>query len=229
MHSPLKHYVYVSDTKVDMYFAQIPSPVLARIATELTLDLKILGLGVSAALKKEQTQETRYSRLKVVVKYMEENMSADIGWVDDPRAFFTGTLPMYWGLFPTRDKTKVVYFGGSTGQTLLGLGGSAYHVIGETGDATIGEPTSNLPSLVAILGEELQLHPNLPSQENFFDEDEALNAIKVMTRQMRGTAQNLEFLAKKLIYDPKSLAHGRIRPRQKHVLFGTPIYVALVD
>ena len=37
MHPQLKHYVYVSDTKVDMYYAQIPSLLLAGIAAELTI------------------------------------------------------------------------------------------------------------------------------------------------------------------------------------------------
>jgi hypothetical protein len=229
MHPSLKHYLYVSDTKVDMYYAQIPQPILAGIAAELTLDLKVLGSGVSTTLKKEQTQETRYSKLQVVVKYLEEHMSSDIGWIDAPLAYFKGTLPMFWGKLPTRNNTKMVFFAAATEQTLLALGGSAYHVTRTIGDATIGEPSSDLPSLVALLAEELKLQPPSPDQEDFYDEDAALNAIEVMTRQMKGTAQHLEFLAKRLAYDPSSLAHGRIRTRAKHVLFGTPIYVALTE
>jgi hypothetical protein len=229
MHPSLKHYVYVSDTKVDMYYAQIPQPLLAGIAAELTLDLKLLGSGVSTTLKKEQTQETHYSKLQVVVKYLEEHMSSDIGSIDAPQAYFKGTLPMFWGKLPTRDNTKMVFFAAATERTLLALGGSAYHVTRPIGDATIGEPSSDLPSLVALLTEELQLQPHSPDKEDFYDEDAALNAIEVMTRQMKGTAQRLEFLAKRLVYDPSSLTHGRIRTRAKHVLFGTPIYVALAE
>jgi hypothetical protein len=136
---------------------------------------------------------------------------------------------MFWGKIPTRDNTILVFFAGATEQTLLALGGSAYHVLGKVGDATIGEPSSDLPSLVDILGEELQLQPRLPDREDFYDEDAALNAIEVMTRRMKGTAQHLEFLAKRLAYDPSSLTHGRTRRRAKHVLFGTPIYVALAE
>src|SRR5216684_1112949 len=222
MYPPLKHYVYISDTKVDMYYGQIPPSILAGIATELTLDLKALGTGVSATFRKEQAQETRYSRLKVVVRYLEKHISSDIGWIDAPLNFFKGSLPMFWGKLPTRDNTKMVFFAGSTKQTLLVLGGSAYHVIGKVGDASIGESSSDLPTLVDILGEELQLHPRSPDREDFYDEDAALNAIEVMTRQMKGAAQHLEFLAKRLAYDPSSLAHSRIRPRSKHVLLGTP-------
>lgn len=229
MQPPLKHYVYVSDAKIDMYYAQIPPQLLASIAIELTLDLKVLGSGVNATLKPEQAQETRYSKLKVVVKYLKEHMSSEIGWIDAPLAFFQGSIPMYWGPIPTRNNTKMVYFGGATQQTLLGLGGSAYHVIGKPGNANIGEASSDLPSLVDLLTEDLQSQSHSPHQADFDDEDAALNAIEVMSRQVKGTAQRLEFLAKKLAYDPSSLAHGRIHPRAKHVLFGTPIYVALAE
>lgn len=229
MYPPLKHYVYVSDTKVDMYYAQIPSSLLAGIAAELTIDLKVLGSGVSTTLKKEQTEKTRFDKLHVVVKYLEKHRSSDVGWIDAPLIYFKGALPMYWGKLPTRVNTKMVFFAGATEQTLLALGGSSYHVIGKVGDATIGEPSSDLDSLIDILGEELQLQPRSPDREDFYDEYAALNAIEVMARRMKGTAQHLEFLATRLAYDPSSLTHGRIRPRVKHVLFGTPIYVALAE
>lgn len=229
MHQPLKYYVYISDTKVEQLYAQIPPSLRKGIATELSVDVKPWGVGIGASIKKEQDLETRYSKLKGVVRYLEKHMSDDIGWIDAPRAYFKGSLPMFWAPLPTRDNTKVVYFGGSTGQTLLGLGGSAYHVIGKKGDASIGEPSSDLPSLVAVLTKELQLQPHSSNLDYFYDEDAALNAIEVMAQNVRGTAQNLEFLAKKLVYDPSSTAHGRIRPRSKYVLFGTPIYVAYAE
>lgn len=71
MHPPLKHYVYVSDTKIDMYYAQIPLPMLAGIAAELTIDLKVLGSGMGTSFKKEQVEKTRFDKLLVVVKYLE--------------------------------------------------------------------------------------------------------------------------------------------------------------
>jgi hypothetical protein len=66
IHPPLKHYVYVSDAKVDMYYAQIPSPLLAGIAAELTIDLKVLGSGMSTSFKKEQAEKTHYDKLPYV-------------------------------------------------------------------------------------------------------------------------------------------------------------------
>ena len=74
---------------------------------------------------------------------------------------------MYWGKLPTRNNTKMVFFAGATEQTLLALGGSAYHVIGKVSDASIGEPSSDLDSLIHILREELQLMPSPPDREDF--------------------------------------------------------------
>jgi hypothetical protein len=227
MHQDLKYYIYVSDTKVDQLYNQIPKKLLREIAAELTVDLKPAGVGISATFKKEQAQETRFSKLKIVVQYLEKHMLVDIGWVDAPGVYFKGTLPMFWGPLPTWDNTKVVYFGGSTQQTLLGLGGSAYHLIGQRGNATVGEPSSDLPSLVAVLSKELQL--KFPNLDHFFDESAALDVIEVMAMRAKGTAQMLEFFAKRLAYDSGKLTPGRIQPRQKPVLFGTPIYVALAD
>lgn len=226
MYPSLKHYVYISDLKVNMYYEQIPPSILAGIAGELTLDIKPGGVGIGTAVKWEQTQQTRYSKLNVVVAYLERHMPEAIGWIDAPRFYFKGTLPMFWTYLPTWDDKKVVYFGGSTGQTIVGLGGSGHHMMSKTGDAEIGESSSDLPSLLAILDKELQLQLQLPY--DLPDENAALDAVEAMARQAKGPSQNLEFLAIKLAYDPSS-AHGRIRPRPKHVLLGTPIYVALTE
>ena len=154
-------------------------------------------------------------------------MPKDIGSVDAPGVYFKGILPMFWGSLPTWDNTRVVYFGGATQQTLLGLGGSAHHLIGQRGDLKVGEPSSDIPSLVAVLYKELQL--KFPNLEYFFDENATLDVIEVMARQAKGTTQTLEFFAKRLAYDSGKPTPDRINPRQKSALFGTPIYVALAD
>jgi hypothetical protein len=51
---------------------------------------------------------------------------------------------------------------------------------------------------------------------------------------MSGPEQNLEFLAKRLMYGGREiLAYGRsapgYRPEQSQILLGTPLYVAMAD
>jgi Family of unknown function (DUF7019) len=137
MDQVLKAYKYISDAKVDVLYAQIPSGLLDGIAVVET----------SAAVKRTLPLETRYSRLQVVVKYLEKHQSSDIGTIDAPKAYFQGILPMHWRLIPPppSDQPKLVYWRGSTEHTLLGLGGSPRHMIGQAGDATMGEPSSAVP------------------------------------------------------------------------------------
>lgn len=42
----MKYYIYISDTKVDMLYPQIPKPLLKRIASDLSIDLKLFGAEV---------------------------------------------------------------------------------------------------------------------------------------------------------------------------------------
>ena len=66
---------------------------------------------------------------------------------------------MRWGpcvfpCVPALTPSPLVYFGGATETTVVGLGGSAKHVIGEVGSATAGAH-SYLPSFIFQLRQEL--------------------------------------------------------------------------
>lgn len=86
MDQVLKAYKYISDAKVDVLYAQIPRGLLDGIAVDLNLDLKLAVVEASAAVKRTLPSETRYSRLQVVVKYLEKHQSSDIGTIDAPKA-----------------------------------------------------------------------------------------------------------------------------------------------
>jgi hypothetical protein len=119
----MKYYVYVSDTKVDMLYGQIPARERHSIATDLKIDLKLL----SATFKETPPAETRYSRLQLVCDYIRRREA--VGTVEDPKAYFEGTLMMSWGPLvnsygsPGRGKLKsaVVYFAGQTERRFSGL------------------------------------------------------------------------------------------------------------
>lgn len=215
----MKFYIYISDAKVDMLYSQIPQGPLKKIATELRIDLNILGAGIGTTLKKEQIEQNRYSRLQVVVKYIEKQKNPKIGTVDAPETFFKGTLPMLWG--PLTE--EIVYFAGSTEQTILGLGGSLHHVIGNNGGTTGGVGGSSMPfEMVNALIKGLQPQGSYPDE--FFDPVLALMTVESLFGERAGTGQQLEFLATKYLSGPSQLA-AQGEPTQ--VLLGSPIYVAL--
>lgn len=95
MDSKMKYYLYVSDAKVDMLYSQIDKSLLKKIAVELSINLKPLGAGLGATIKQIQSEETRYSKLRLVVEYVEKHL--DVGWIDGPETYFKGSLPMSWG------------------------------------------------------------------------------------------------------------------------------------
>src|SRR5436309_3024639 len=91
----MKYYIYISDTKLDMLYPQIPKALLKRIASELSINLKLLGAEANIVAKNDQSNETRYSKVKIVTEYIEKHL--DVGSIDAPSTYFKGTLPMAWG------------------------------------------------------------------------------------------------------------------------------------
>jgi hypothetical protein len=178
----------------------------------------LIGAEVGTTIKKDQIEQTRYSRLQVVVKYIEKQKDRKIGTVDAPETFFKGTLPMHWG--PLTE--KIVYFAGSTEQTILGLGGSLHHVIGSNVGAG-GVGGSSMPfEMMTSLIKGLRLQE--PYTDEFFDPEAALVTVESLFGDRRGPGQQLEFLATKYLSGPSQLAEQG-GPTQ--VLLGSPIYVAL--
>jgi hypothetical protein len=210
----MKYYLYLSDTKVDMLYSQIPKNILDKIAVELGINLGIFSL---TAKGKGNQEQSRYEKLRVVVNYIENNM--DVGTIDQPREYFKGSLPMRW----SRISEGLVYFVGETAETILGLGGSVRHVIGDLGgESRQWAGNSSLPSILEVLKRKFGSSP---------EEDlEALNVIATSLFNFGGPQQHLEFLSKRLIEGSiseewyVSLAH-----KKSHTILGAPIYVAMVD
>ena len=248
MSGKVKYYIYISDTKLDMLYPQIPRSLFRKFTPEFSFNLKLPVSEMGAAIKGNQIEDIRYTKLKETVKYIEENCG--IGTIDQPLAYFRGTLPMQWGLLGA---SNVVYYGGSTASTTVGLGGSGQHVIGGMNYSPIqpiptisknprGIPTdpndsgSGIPAIFKAFESVLfyeararerallqQIHSTAPIQ----DANHALDAVKLIERCLRGPYQNLEFLARKLIVGESRVgeAYGYFR----QVILGTPIYIALAD
>jgi Family of unknown function (DUF7019) len=123
MNPDLKYYLYVSDSKVDMLFSQIPLKWTESICTELKLDLKLISLNI----KPETKEDTRYSKLNVVIEYLRRNNL--LGTISSPGSYFAGSLPL---AFTVVGSTAV--FCGREGHKMIGLTGSAHHLTGNAGE-----------------------------------------------------------------------------------------------
>jgi hypothetical protein len=223
-----KYFLYISDTKINMLLSQIAPDAKAKIATEFKVDVKLLSI---ARKSERESGADRIARLNVVTQFLEE--FGDVGTIDEPGDFFKGHLTMRWG--PYRDDfipsgpEPLVYFGGTTERTILGLGGSAKHLIGNEGNS---HPHSHsaMPYMISYLQAQLESSPKAKAIQFELGEgrDEALVAAHLATTGMKGSEQYLEFIAKRLKFGASPYPQRDPRPNM-NVLLGTPLYVALAE
>jgi hypothetical protein len=228
----MKYYIYISDAKVDMLFPQVPHEIKKKVALEFKMDLKLL----SASRKTEtETEDNRIARLETVADFIRQ--FGKVGSVDQPDEYIDDCMTLKWGDYAAGwdEKSPVVYFGGETDRTIVGLGGSSKHIIGSQGE-TSSHSHSATPFLIKFLAEELGLQGSKKLKQA--EEDikylgdgrfSPITAVELATLQMNGPEQRLEFLAKKLMYGPVQRYDDEPEYRDKHVLLATPLYMALAD
>ncbi|WP_405867854.1 DUF7019 family protein [Streptomyces sp. NBC_00005] len=214
----VRYYVYISDAKVDMLLPQVDAGFSRRRTTEVGFSLKF----VNARHSVEAEASDRVTRLERVVRHLDD--FGDVGTVDEPGQYFRGRLLMRWGpLSP--GGTPLVYFGGHTEHTIVGLGGARGHVFGTPTSASAEQDQafapSTMPGMLAALAA-----LGTPGEEAV--SPEALASVHRANRMMRGTDQEVEFLAKRLLHGPSPYPeldahHGMT------VLLGSPLFVALAD
>ena len=243
----MKYYIYISDTKVDMLYPQVPQPLLKKITSSLNIDVKLLGAEVNIGAKGNPSDETRYAKVKIVSEYIEKHL--DVGSVDAPSTYFKGTLPMRWTQRTAfGDDLRVVYFGGTTSRTVVGLGGSVKYVLGNASSEPYSYNRyisfSSLPAIYKLLRFEYVLY--LAAHKLLFPNIEMPKGLMLTmaayftTHKIHEPEQQFEFLAKTLVHGPvdKHLTNKHLIRRtyepdldipQTYVVLGTPIYVAIDD
>jgi len=239
----VKYYLYISDAKIDMLFPQVPHQIKKKTASEFKLDLKLF----SASRKSEtETEVSNIARLEAVVEFIRE--FGNLGTLDEPDEYVADTLPMRWGNYAGFPKeSSVVYFGGQTEKTIVGLGGSMKHLIGSSKEGDSAPHShSATPFLMEYLLKELDLpssDPELERDLHFYrsqgQEFAVLDAVYLATTQMRGLVQNVEFLAKRLASGPSQIAESILRSpvlpvsgrlsEATNALLATPLYIAMAD
>ncbi len=236
----LRNYLYVSDTKLDMFFEQIDPAIQRRMSAELSLDLTIASVAIRTA---EQPAATRMAKLAVVERYIDTHHH--VGTPGLPgREFFRGRMPMHWGAlhgeellerYPQRPDEAAVDllifrgFDGEDGSMVL-LSGSPGHLTHKSRpeQAVIG--LSSFADLNMVL-EVAQQEGNLPLSLGQAT-SEALDA--GARCRIQGAQQYLQFLAvpfgDTFFRLPTPVGHlgpqdSDVSP-ENHGVIGSPIYVA---
>jgi hypothetical protein len=230
-HRRVKYYLYISDTKVDMLFAQISRNILKKISADLNINLGV----VSVSLKEKQSEQTRFDKVNVVSNYINNHL--EVGSIDSPQSYFKGTMPMKWGpIFDTGPYHDLVYFAGKTERTSLGLAGSMWHVIGSPkGSGSWGLPSGGHFILKALreFSSDIGISTDNtdPIPDSYYTDPEHkgdLYDIDIARQLVRGPEERLEFLARRLVEGTLDYKTTDF-PLAPHVLLGSPIYVAYTD
>lgn len=211
----MKYYLYISDTKVDMLYSQIPKNLRDQLSTELKINLKI----ISTKLSQKSREENRFSKLDIVTKYLEDH--EEVGSIDLPGPYFSGVLPMSFVLLAH----DAVYFTGQTMYSITVLGGSRKHVVGERTE--FSEPSLDQFGMSPRLQKMIELISRTFSKEKaveeaIYDRPETARLFASFHEVCPKPIQKMEFLAKKMFegYEPKL---------RKRIVVGSPIYVCLAE
>jgi hypothetical protein len=143
----LKYYVYISQSKVDMLHSQIPSSIRSKLEAEVKLNLQLAEISFS----KKQFSDNLYTKLNLVIDYLtKQNL---IGNINEPLEYFRGILYMGWAqIYPS-----VIFFGGTSNETTVGLGGSMNNLLGYTWDiSSVAQGISHTPWLISVLNKEVE-------------------------------------------------------------------------
>src|SRR5262245_51112433 len=214
-----------------MLAAGIPQAFWKGLAAELKFDVKLVAI----TLKEKATEETRYSKVELVERYLfDEGEIGAIFDIGEPSKFFWGKLGMQWGPYvhhtagDYRPDWPMVWFGGRTEEAIVGLAGSRRHLIGET-EWTVPDNVLRETPAFTSYSEAYAIVDALRAAETQDDEwiepsKKTLPLVADTTLAALGAGQNVgvppvtvEFLAHRLI-------EGEVSGT--HVVLGSPLFVA---
>ncbi len=216
----MKYYIYISDAKVDMLFPQVPHDIKQKIASEFGIDFKVF---VAKRKVESESEENRISRLEAVVSYIREY--GNLGSVDEPDEYVAGTMPMR-NIRLEQWNSSAIYFSGHTDTTMFGFGGSAKHLIGALPDPSvpIGTPSHTWAIISALNRATAEWRPQDSADQT------SLSAVaELETEVEEGLYENIEFFAKRLLFNDQEWVWTPRGTRSWQVLLGSPLYLAKAD
>jgi hypothetical protein len=215
---PAKHYLYVSDAKLDMLFDQIPKSLGSKISGKVGVDFKVVSVNLVTSKK---APAIRADKLSVVEKYISQSYEVTTTDRVQNGGYFRGQLAMHWGFIDNEHgapphSAPVVVFKSSDDSTTLVLSGSRRNVPSSVGDLReIGSGTA-LPDIARILTKHVEdvVIDVIDHDDDIFGKAEGL--------RLPGPQQTVEFLA--TCWTQGDVPVGKDRRR---VVIGSPWYVAI--
>jgi hypothetical protein len=208
----MRYYLYISGTKVEMLFEQIPTKRLNKISANLGINLGFITAGFQT--------ETYAGSLSKKIDIIEKYLKNKTGSILNPNEYIADEGYVKWGPYDGFD--DLVYFAGEKEKTGFALGGSMRNCLGN-GNRNQITSYSLSSFLVSALVKKRAIRCTSPAISTFphreNTNERAIEAIEYSLIQDEGPENRVRFLAKKLLD-----GHGRV---YEDIWLGTPIYVEL--
>jgi hypothetical protein len=220
--------VYISKTKMDDLIAEFPSSFWSRLSGTVGLTIPPVKFDVTLRERPAKRSAVRARIEKALRK------QGKLGPVDDPPPrtegkdrYVVGDLVMRWGVQEDL-RPQIVWFVGSTGRTLVALGGRARHLTGVYAD----ELRDNAPEKAELKHLEKQvvaelarkIEPTVKAEQGSYSTGHWVHdVIMVHDYWVSKLADHVRFLAVVEEY----CRPGELGPNDPStaVLLGSPVYV----
>jgi hypothetical protein len=120
------YFVYLSQTKVNMLYPQIPQRLSRSLEAEVKANIGFLQATVRGG--KAAGPEDSHARVSVVTSYLEKHDK--VGTVAQPERYIKDTATLKYGVV-SEYASDIAFFGGGLGSTDIGLIGSSESMVGE--------------------------------------------------------------------------------------------------
>lgn len=120
-----KYYIYLSKTKVEMLYPQIPRRLVGQLEAEVKANIGV----VQAAVKGGAQPETAdiYTHAAAVTRYLEKHDK--VGTIDRPERYIKDVATLEYGIV-YEYASDIAFFGATVASTKLGLIGSSDSMVG---------------------------------------------------------------------------------------------------
>lgn len=200
----LKYHIYISQTKVEMLYLQIPPAFFESVEAEPSLNLGISSAGVNGG----SSASSLPAKLAAVCHFIKRHQ--EVGTYEEPKMYISGTLPLKFGVV-SEYASDIAFFGNTVGTQTVSLIGASESFVGQA------KRTESSHAMfyytLKFLNQISQADSPGEKRSTFFSFREATD---IALRCVPPDARQLEFMAKVLHTEPG-------------LVVATPLYVALAE
>jgi hypothetical protein len=131
-HLPLRYYVYISQTKLEILTPQIPARFLRSVEAGIKINAAVLTAGVKKSISDPSPELA--AKAGVLGDYLEKQRGW-VGTVANPGRFVKGVARLQYGVMQDY-WAELALFGGVVDEVKLALIGSPASLIGAAADAS---------------------------------------------------------------------------------------------